>query len=544
MVLNRIQKGSNIYAVYELTDSEVKIDRVSLMMINSNQQENIGLAPITFEEMNGIYYKMLFDITGKVTLREYTGKHISQEDFRQMLLNLIDTIEQFDEYMIDVNQILLDMDYVYINAIDHHIAFLCIALKDVTQAYRPYEFFRSVVQNSYVNLNINEVSYFNHIWNITSNESGFSLSNMKAAMQQAEQKSEALHSGESSVPGALSDFRVEEPKEITISQPKPEISFPVPAPPPIPVQPEQKGGFLGRLFSTNKPPKPKKSSFEKKPEKRPEKKPEKKYEKKAFAPSGGYQGGIAGIRNNSTPWKSKPPAGYVSPPKGISENAMPMMMKQPEMNTPVPVQPKYQETTLLKNPQIPMEIPQKPQKPIYQGTTVLKNAVSPYEANQIQANQFQQPPQETTVLVNSASVPNLNNEETVLLTQPSAVPETTVLLSQNASQETTVLNQPSRTQKTACLIRLKDHSHFFIQNNVLCIGRGLPEKDYSLNDNTHISRRHAEIIRRNDEYFLSRVTATNTTCLNERELMPGMELPLSDRDKIRLADEEFEFRIV
>ena len=132
MVLNRIQKGSNIYAVYELTDSEVKIDRVSLMMINSNQQENIGLAPITFEEMNGIYYKMLFDITGKVTLREYTGKHISQEDFRQMLLNLIDTIEQFDEYMIDVNQILLDMDYVYINAIDHHIAFLCIALKDVT----------------------------------------------------------------------------------------------------------------------------------------------------------------------------------------------------------------------------------------------------------------------------------------------------------------------------------------------------------------------------------------------------------------------------
>ena len=114
MVLNRIQKGSNIYAVYELTDSEVKIDRVSLMMINSNQQENIGLAPITFEEMNGIYYKMLFDITGKVTLREYTGKHISQEDFRQMLLNLIDTIEQFDEYMIDVNQILLDMDYVYI----------------------------------------------------------------------------------------------------------------------------------------------------------------------------------------------------------------------------------------------------------------------------------------------------------------------------------------------------------------------------------------------------------------------------------------------
>ncbi|MDE6087691.1 MAG: hypothetical protein K2G25_04830, partial [Oscillospiraceae bacterium] len=181
MMLTRTQKGNNIYAVYELNDAQ--IDKISFMMINSNQEHNIGLAPITFEEMNGVYYKMLFDVTGKVTLREYIGKHISQEDFRQMLLNLIETIEQFDEYMIDVNQILLDMDCVYINAIDHSIAFLCIALKNVTQAYRPYEFFRTVVQNSYVNLNINEVSYFNHIWNITSDEKGFSLSNMKAAMK-------------------------------------------------------------------------------------------------------------------------------------------------------------------------------------------------------------------------------------------------------------------------------------------------------------------------------------------------------------------------
>jgi hypothetical protein len=76
MELTRIQKGSSVYAAYPLEQESV-IDKVSMMMINNNQNHAIGLAPISIEEMNGYYTRMLFDVTGKLTLREYVRKNIA-----------------------------------------------------------------------------------------------------------------------------------------------------------------------------------------------------------------------------------------------------------------------------------------------------------------------------------------------------------------------------------------------------------------------------------------------------------------------------------
>ena len=526
-MLTRVQKGSNIYAVYELNDSQLQIDKISFMMINSNQQHNIGLAPITFEEMNGVYYKMLFDVTGKVTLREYIGKHISQEDFRQMLLNLIDTIEQFDEYMIDVNQILLDMDSVYINAIDYSIAFLCIALKGVTQVYRPYEFFRAVVQNSYVNLNMNEVSYFNHIWNITSNENGFSLSNMKAAIQTADKskKKEVSEQSASNVPNISNVIqnnnnnnnnnnnisKIEQPQEITVTQPKfTPLSQPI-----LDSEPEEQksSGFLGKLFSFGKG---------------------KQSEKKAEKRKSTSTGGLAGLRTKAN-----------KTGKGI------LFENNENQDAAANLQ---QQFMVQQNPVNLSEQQQFENNLIYQGTTVLKGK-SPeyiYPTPQVapipqQNILVQTPPQPSTI---SEAIP----ETTVLKKQVSEpeIPETTVLKKQVFEPEipeTTVLKKnsyppKSAPKKTACLIRLQNHSRFFIYKQVFSIGRGMSEIDCAVNDNTNVSRHHADIKQHHGEYFLFVVTRTNETYLNEESLQQGAEKKLSDGDKIRLADEEFEFRIV
>ena len=510
-MLTRVQKGSNIYAVYELNDSQLQIDKISFMMINSNQQHNIGLAPITFEEMNGVYYKMLFDVTGKVTLREYIGKHISQEDFRQMLLNLIDTIEQFDEYMIDVNQILLDMDSVYINAIDYSIAFLCIALKGVTQVYRPYEFFRAVVQNSYVNLNMNEVSYFNHIWNITSNENGFSLSNMKAAIQTTDKskKKEVSEQSASNVPNISNVIqnnnnnnnnnnisKIEQPQEITVTQPKfTPLSQPI-----LDSEPEEQksSGFLGKLFSFGKG---------------------KQSEKKAEKRKSTSTGGLAGLRTKAN-----------KTGKGI------LFENNENQDAVANLQ---QQFMVQQNPVNLSEQQQFENNPIYQGTTVLKGKSPEY----IYPTPQVAPIPQQNILVQTSPQPSTISE---------TIPETTVLKKQIFEPEipeTTVLKKNSYPpksvpKKTACLIRLQNHSRFFIYKQVFSIGRGMSEIDCAVNDNTNVSRHHADIKQHHGEYFLFVVTRTNETYLNEESLQQGAEKKLSDGDKIRLADEEFEFRIV
>ena len=69
-MLTKIQKGNSIYMsenIDGMTDD--LLDKVSIAMINNNQDKQIGLAPITFESMNGVYNKIMFEITGMVTLK-------------------------------------------------------------------------------------------------------------------------------------------------------------------------------------------------------------------------------------------------------------------------------------------------------------------------------------------------------------------------------------------------------------------------------------------------------------------------------------------
>ena len=118
-MLTREQIGNSVYVVLPLSDQATSLDKVSIMMINNNQHPEIGLAPIRFDGKNGSYSRMMFDVTGKVTLSEYISKNITQNDFKLMLTNLINALENFDEVMIDAKQVMLQLDSVFINVIDH-----------------------------------------------------------------------------------------------------------------------------------------------------------------------------------------------------------------------------------------------------------------------------------------------------------------------------------------------------------------------------------------------------------------------------------------
>ena len=125
-MLERIQIGSDIFVAYDMPVSSNDCDTVSIMMINSNKDKNTGLAFVAFDSGNK---KLLFNVTGRITLGEYLRNNLSQEEFRLLILNLVNTIEGFDEYMIDVANVLLDLNSVYINLLDKSIVFVCVPVK-------------------------------------------------------------------------------------------------------------------------------------------------------------------------------------------------------------------------------------------------------------------------------------------------------------------------------------------------------------------------------------------------------------------------------
>ncbi|MBR6617726.1 MAG: hypothetical protein IKL00_07640, partial [Oscillospiraceae bacterium] len=219
-MLTKIQKGSNVYAVYDVGETEITLDNFSVMMINNNQKHDIGLAPITFEEMNGKYTGILFDVTGMITLQEYIEKIASQSEFRMMILNLLSTLEQFDEYMIDVQQVLLDLSQVYINPVDFRVCFICLPLASHENNGSLYLFFKSIVENSNVTSVNNEISYFDRVKNLTTSENGFSLKNLKNSMANAnpEQTRTAMPgSFDAPAPPPVHQPQLDGPTEITMT---------------------------------------------------------------------------------------------------------------------------------------------------------------------------------------------------------------------------------------------------------------------------------------------------------------------------------------
>ena len=93
------------------------------------------------------------------------------------------------------------------------------------------------------------------------------------------------------------------------------------------------------------------------------------------------------------------------------------------------------------------------------------------------------------------------------------------------------------------LIRLKTKESYPVDKPTLRIGSGKRTVDVFINDNKYISRSHADIITREDRYFIVDRNSTNKTFVNGKVLPPGKEVELFSGTKICLANEEFDFNV-
>lgn len=121
--------------------------------------------------------------------------------------------------------------------------------------------------------------------------------------------------------------------------------------------------------------------------------------------------------------------------------------------------------------------------------------------------------------------------------------ETTVL--SNGNGETTVLVQvtPQEPKPAPYLIRMKNNEKIPLNKPVFRIGKEKSYVDYFVGDNTAISRSHANIINRDGEYFIVDTNSTNHTYVNGGMIRSNVETRLTHGAKVRLANEEFEFKM-
>ena len=110
-------------------------------------------------------------------------------------------------------------------------------------------------------------------------------------------------------------------------------------------------------------------------------------------------------------------------------------------------------------------------------------------------------------------------------------------------EATGLLVETDVVSKTASLTRSLTNEVFVIDKPVIRIGKESKSSDYTVCNNEKISRNHAEIIRRNNGFYIVDSGSTNGTSVNGTQLSPHQESELHDGDVIRLANEEFKFFI-
>lgn len=131
-----------------------------------------------------------------------------------------------------------------------------------------------------------------------------------------------------------------------------------------------------------------------------------------------------------------------------------------------------------------------------------------------------------------------NNEPTSLLVEDED--EATSLL---IDDEPTSLLSEGPQISYPYLIRKNSFDRMDINKPVFRIGKERSYVDYFVADNNAVSRIHADIITKNNSFFVKDENSTNGTYVNGNRLSPKEEVQVFDGDIITFANEEFEFHI-
>lgn len=508
-------QGTSTYLAYTISDEDT-IDTMSLGMLTNNKIP--GLATTLFTQMDATKY-IKYNVSAKVSVRQFFSGAVNKKRLLGVFKGIVNGLTLAEDYMIDENSILLDLDYIFADVSTCDTVLICLPIIGKEQSHNLGEFFKGIMFSTQFDQTEN-CDHVAKIINYLNSAPTFSLEDFKNLLFEIDQ-------GPSAKP-AQPVLAPRQPQQNVIPKNEPPAQPAAPAtpnanipsgipvsggrqpvnPPAVPQQPPKTNIPVPPAVPPVNPP-----ASQTKADAGTEKKISMfgllmHYSKENAEL---YKAQKAAKKDGQAPEAPKtqktPPTNFAVPGAASAQNqgfAIPGQPVQPPTSVPTPP-------------------PQAPQR----------NNVPPVQPQPMQPS-VQQPPQ--------AYVP----QQTMPQGQSANFGETTVLNGGKVG-ETTVLDAAkagaSRTA-TPILVRRKNNEKIPVNKPVFRIGKEKSYVDYFVSDNTAVSRSHADIITRDGKFFIVDTNSTNHTYINGAMIQSNMETPLNSGDTVRLANEEFEFRVV
>ena len=547
-------QGSNTFLVYQIVPED-NIDTLSLGMITHNSIPSI--VPTFFTQMNEIKY-IKFDVSSKVSVRQFFSGIVNKRSFLGVLSGIADAMSSAEEYMINADTIILDLDYIFTDVSSCATSLICLPIETAEHTDLA-QFIKGIVFSTQFNQSEN-CDYVAKIISCLNSSSYFSVNELKKVIDEIKIEDNKKNPGISNT--------------TTNNQTQKSVSYQSPATrrPGERIETNQK-----EFINIQQVPLSQRSNTQPEVVNYQNRQSNSKETLPRSVPNENIKAqGRASVENIQSSQRPSPPK---SNEKGMSmfyllqhynkENAeiykaqkaakkaakgqtvaAPNTKKsgQKQVTTGFSV-PGAPSNNSFAVPGAPVNnkfgVPDTPSNTGFcvPGATVNNGYNAPKQQKQKQAAVTSQTP--------IAQKPVQQQAQYVQAPQ-TAVPqgqaanfgETTVLNGGGKIGETTVLGVSSpEVQIQPHLIRTKNNERINLNKPVFRIGKEKSYVDYFVSDNTAVSRSHANIISRDGQYFIVDTNSTNHTYVNGGMIQSNVETPLSHGAKIRLANEDFEFKL-
>ncbi len=481
-------KGTNTYLVYKVGEQDL-VDSMTLGMLANN---NIpGLIKTHFVQMDNQKY-IKFNVSSKVSVGQYFTGAVNKKRLLGVFTGIVNAMLAAEDYMLDPASIILDLEYIFTDVSTCETDLICIPILD-TEVHQPDMglFFRNIMFHTQFDQTEN-CDYVAKIINYLNGNPLFSLNDFKKLLEQLQ--------------GENTKHIIEKQNVLFPSHDKK-----LDIKPPVNRKKEEQQP-QSTLLSVKTPPIPIKSSVEK----------------------------------------------YLPDDKTHMDKAL--EKKEQEISFLYLMQHYNKENAAAY----------KAQKEAKKGSSSADNDKKGKRSSDKKKNQSEkQTPSGFGFNVPGQSAPVSNTMEPTENEKPSVVvhqkyvrdqkpelfnkqvPDTdadyygeTMLLENDNSEETGLIDSSSNTTGAkAYLIRIRNNEKIDLNKPIFKIGKTSGNSDYCIDDNKAISRSHAHFVERNGEYCVIDAGSMNHTYLNGVMIRSNVETKIKHGDKIRLANEDFEFKV-
>ena len=521
-------QGTNTYLVYTFSEDDM-VDTMSLGMLTNNHIQ--GVTETTFYQMDAVK-QVKYNITSKVEIQQMFERTLNRKQVLGIFSGIVNALLEVEEYMLEPSSIVLDKKYIFADVSTYETTVICVpVMESQAQNVNLGMFFKELVFTAQFDPTEN-CDYVTKIINFLNSSPAFSLLKFKQLLDElkfpvADKKTVTA---EKETPKKSVQSAQNEGYRRQSEQRMPERKAPVQTESKVPVQtspkvpdasanmavPQKTGGktAAGMQIPGSAPAKMQTDPVKTQNEKQMSRlyllqhysKENAAIYKAQQAEKKNAKGGKAKKGNKQeeqqvsyvVPGADKLQAARqnaqspVQQPQGMPERSV---QQQPQGMPERPVQQQPQ-----RMPERPAQQPMNPQNPIQQA--------------------FHQGVQ-----------------------QPANFGATTVL-NANMNAETSVLSGPEAQKQQPYLFRMKNNERIMLNKLVFRIGKERSYVDYFVSDNAAVSRSHANIVEQNGKFYVVDTNSTNHTYVNGRMIQSNTEVLLSHGDRVRLANEEFEFHMM